>query len=128
MKFATSIPKSDSPAVAIFLSAKYAQPGDDAAPNRCLVMRYVHGSLSTVPFSHHKNLRWSWWQVSTRNCKNICSMLHTKATGSLRNRQITPQSKLMKFGLCSKSSFNDWDMYRALPSNTTRSFPSFLGW
>ncbi len=96
--------------------------GENSALNRWTTILYSASGHSRFPSGHHKKRRKSWWIGDTQTCRNIPStgMSPMKAVLSWWNLVSTLIIELVKFGPCSKWSFNELPPYFALQSKTTQ--------
>ena len=125
MNEAASSTRSFPPSLAAVCRAKFVQPGEEVAPNKCTVILYSSGSFVVSPWPHQRkswcsSLMWTWW--------NILSTLQANATGSCLKRHKTPTKEFIKAGPCKRLQLREWPWNSAVHSKTICSFLGFLGW
>lgn len=99
--------KSSLLSSAVFFSAKFAQLGEDAPPNRWTLIWYSSGWLSRFLSGHYRKLRASQSLGRTRTWGNIASTSYIRAVWSSVNLESTPTRELVRSGACKSWSF-EW--------------------
>ena len=102
MNEAVSSPKSFALLLAAARKAKFAQPREEVALNRCTVILYSSGSLVVSPWPHKRkqrksqcsSLTWTWW--------NIPSMWQANAIDSCLKRHKMLTKEFVRSGPCKR--------------------------